>query len=191
MNKKKKVKKIKVKKRVFLKRVKKRLEDEVGIYFDLLFEAQSKDTDFPKVGFWAGIRLLMPVIDSLSSVLYRKSKQDPRPKSVRFMEKHLDIEYPYLVWEIYRHSLLHTDEMRGASYKNNKVTWGLSIGLNNHIFSNGHINIDVIKLYNSILNYLEKEISKNPETSVYVENHVKFIEVPNDLEREFKEINVV
>lgn len=177
-----------VKKRVFLKRVKKRLEQEVGIYFNLLFEAQDKNVDFPKVGFWAGIRLIMPVIDALSEVLLRKSKNDLRPKPVRFMEKYLSIDYPYLVWEMYRHSLIHCDELRSIVYRKHKVSWGVSIGLDSHSFLSSQTMIDLTKLYGDLISFLEREIPE-AKGSVYVERYIKFgNKIPKPLKEEILEL---
>ena len=181
------IKRVRLKKSVFLKGVRERLKNEVGIYYKLLADAHSKDPDFPKVGFWAGIRLMMPVIEALSSTLMRETSKDKRPKPVRFMQKYLNIEYPYLVWEIYRHSLAHTDEMRGASYKRKRVYWGVSIGIDDHFFVDGQMNIDITKLYDDLLKHLDQSI-KFASGNVYVESHVHYIRIPKELELEFKNI---
>jgi len=116
---------------------------------------------------------MMPVIDSLSSVLMKKTRTDERPKAVRFMEKELDIEFPFIVWEMFRHTLMHGDEMRVLEYRKKRVGWGVSMGLGSHRTISGHYGIDLNKLYDDLVDYLDREI-QICQGHVYVEHKVKY-----------------
>jgi len=184
----KRIDKRRISKREFLEGVKGRLENEVGIYLRLLAEKQAQDPNFPKVGCFAGVRLLMPVVDALSSVLMRSSRTDPRPNAVRFLERELEIEYPYVLWEMYRHSLIHTDKIRSLRYRSNRVSWGISIGLDGHFFVGGQTQVDITKLYQDLIAFLEREIP-NATGHVYEEGLVVYNRhIPERLKREINDI---
>lgn len=164
----------KIKKRIYLKQVRKRLENEAGIYFGLLSKAQSENREFPKVGFWAGIRILMPVIEALSNVLLRETKKDPRPKEVRFLEKNLNFEYPALIWQMYRNPLMHTDQPASLIDGGHKISWGISMRAD-HFFTPDEVNLDPTRLYKDLKDFLDKEVERLESYNgyVFVEKSIK------------------
>jgi len=162
-------------KRQFLEEVKQRLENEVGTYLHCLERRGIEDRNAQAVGFWAGIRLLMPVIDALSEVLIRSNRGDQRPKPVRFMDTYLGIQYPFLIWEIYRHSLIHGDLPRWVKYRGHQISWGLQIGPTGvgHDYWPDRINLDITKLYEDLLSFLNREVHV-ANGNVYQEIGVRF-----------------
>ncbi len=163
-------------KKVYLIQVKGRLENEVGSY---LFFLNQRITDtikaqkppIPGIGFFGGIRLLMPVIDGLSEVLLKNSKKDTREKSIRLLER-LKIPFPSLVWFLYRNSLIHTDKPSSLVYKKNGVGWRISIGLLNEVNQKGILPIDIKKLYEALMIFIDNEID-NAKGNVYVEEYIR------------------
>lgn len=152
----------------FLSSVKKRLENDVEPYFNCISDL--KRTTNKSVGFWALVRMILPVIDAVSEVIYRKKKEQAKP--IRLLEK-LGIRYPNLVWEMFRHSLIHNDELRPAVYRGQSVTWEIRIG-GNHEYINNHIALDMRQLYEDFIGFLDEEIAKSDKRTVYVERGVKF-----------------
>lgn len=170
----------------FLVGVEERLKNEVGLYFKLLHRAESKNENFPKCGFWAGIRLLMPVIDGLAHVYYPTDAD----KHILFIRNKLRYKYPYLIWEMFRHPLIHTEFVRSAKYKQAKVSWGVSRGVD-HIFCHSQANLDVEKLYSDLLNFVKSELKDDSlkRKITDVEVSVIFTKIPREFEEEFESIS--
>lgn len=150
----------------FLRGVRERLENEVGSYFRLLDEERQRNSNFPHVGFWGGIRLMMPVIEAISEV-YHISQQE-------FLEQHLNIPTPYLAWDLFRHSLIHNDLMQHGKFQGKEVSWGISIVGQGHIIQNEHIGIDLPTLYEDLKSFLESEIAQNDQTEIEVDVGVTY-----------------
>lgn len=155
----------KIPKAQFLSEVKTRLENDVGAYFSHLDCCRARGEGARVVGFWGGLRLLLPVVDALADVLMGRSCHDKRSKPVRFMERYLEIKYPELVWEMYRHALIHGDVLRTASYRGNNISWTVSLGSDGHEFCKGRITLDVNKLYDDLISFLDGKI---PKASGYI-----------------------
>jgi len=151
----------KFKKVEFLKGVYERLENDVGNYFLLLQEKRQNDSSFPLVGFWGSIRLLMPVIETVAEV-YSQLPQ-------AFLDQHLNIKTPYLVWDLFRHSLIHNDLMQHGTYQNKTVTWSILMCGQGHVMQNKNIGIDVISLYEDLKMFLKDEIAKNDQTEIGID----------------------
>ncbi len=153
--------KIKMSRVDFLKGAVERLENEVGIYFKLLEEKKQTDPSFVRgVGFWGSIRMLMPVVEAVSYV------QGVTPQELLGA---INIKTPYLVWDLFRHSLIHNDFLQHGKYQTKDVGWGVLMFGQGHIFHPQNIGIDVISLYEDLKGYLEAEIIKNDLTEVLVE----------------------
>lgn len=129
---------------------------EVGIFFDCLNEHNSKHAG--KTGFWSAIRVLMPVIESVAIAMNKKPWE--------LLEDDLDVSAGSLAWQMFRHSLIHGDLLRHASYKTQKVGWGVMLMGQGHIIKKGHIGIDAISLYEKLVSFLEAEIAKNDQTII-------------------------
>lgn len=143
----------------FLRAVFNRLKDDVGTIFKLLEEHNKNSAR--KVGFWASIRLLMPIVEAIAHV-ESKSPQE-------FLRVSLGIKTPYLAWDLFRHSLIHGDYMQHAKYQTKQVGWGISFIGVGHVICSEHIGIDTIYLYRRLCNYLENEIGKNDLSKVKIE----------------------
>lgn len=153
--------KVKMQRVEFLKGALERLENEVGIYYKLLEEKKQSDPSFVRgVGFWGSIRMLMPVVEAVSSV------QNISPQELLGS---LNIKTPYLVWDLFRHSLIHNDFLQHGKYQSYDVGWGVLMVGQGHIFHPSNIGIDVISLYKDLKYYLETEVLKNDQTEVLIE----------------------
>lgn len=126
------------------------------------------------IGFWSLLRIIFPVIETVASVI-KKPKED-------FLKEDLNVPYGHLVWDIYRNSLMHGDEMRLAYYKNEIINWATHIeaeGLNHCVKdkTNSHpttIHIKISCLYNNLREFLVKEIAKNDTTEIQIQVGVDY-----------------
>ena len=166
-------------KSTFLSDARKRLENDVGPYFKMI-EAVHKRTG-RGIGFWALARMIFPVVEAVSTVMYRRasagssSSATVRPKErqpVRLLRE-LGFEYPNLVWEMYRHTLMHNDEMACAIYKARGIAWGIKVG-SGHSWKQGHLYIDAAKLYQDLVDFLAREADRSKSVSVWVKESFRF-----------------
>lgn len=136
-----------------------RLDNEVGYYITLI-----EDNPHPSgagVGFWSGIRMVMPVVEALAEV----EKMD----ITDFMGAHLNIPVPKLTWAMFRHALIHNDQLQHAKYNTQVVGWGVSLTMGTgHIMQQNHIHVDVKTLYNDLRNYLSNAVVANDVTLIKV-----------------------
>ena len=157
---------------IFLSNVRQRLVDDVGPYFEAIDrKVQRTGTGF---GFWALARMLFPVVEAVASVIYRTRKTSTERSPVRLLRT-LGFEYPNLVWEMYRHTLMHNDEMANASYKGRRVAWSISVN-GQHEATPGRLNIDAAQLYDDLLAFLDREASqtRREKTTVWVKESFRF-----------------
>jgi hypothetical protein len=154
----------------FLSNVRRRLVNDVGPYFTTIQAVH--DQTGKGIGFWALARMIFPVVEAISTVIYRTGTKE-RP-SVRLLRE-LGFEYPNLVWEMYRHTLMHNDEMASASYRGRRITWGIGIGTG-HFWNNGRLHIDAAKLYNDLIEFLDHEaLRRRSKTShVWIKESFRF-----------------
>lgn len=159
----------------FLQAALNRLNDDVGTFFTLFEEHNKKH--IRKVGFWASIRLLMPIIEAISHVVGEKPQD--------FLTNHLDIKTGYLTWDLFRHSLIHGDYLQHAKYQNKEVGWGVAFIGVGHIINEGHIGIDPIYLFKSLKKYLEIELAKNDQSLVDIEVGVIYLNPKQEIINDF------
>jgi len=143
-------------KATFLLNVRGRLMGEVGPYLSM---AARQNT-----GFFASARMIFPVVEAVATVIYRKHSKERQP--VRLLRA-LGIDYPNLVWEMYRHTLMHNDEMASAVYRGRTIRWGIRIG-GGHSWARGHLHVDVRKIYDDLLTFLAREAAFPRSKSVHV-----------------------
>ena len=148
----------------FLQSVLERLKNEVGTYFDLIDQYHTLSAR--QVGFWSSLRMLMPIVESISYVVGESPQE--------ILGNRLGVETPYLVWDLFRHSLIHGDVLQSASYNGKNVDWG--VGLNNleHIIKDGNIHIDSKYLYTRLKEYLEAQVELNDQQLVEIETGVNY-----------------
>jgi hypothetical protein len=129
----------------FLTDVRGRLTGEVGLCVDVLRKART--------GFWAMARMVFPVVEAVATVIYRTNNA---PKPPILLGK-LGFEHPNLIWQMYRHTLMHNDEMAPAVHRRHVVSWEMNMG-GGHKAADGVLGIDVLKLYEDLFSFLEQEI---------------------------------
>lgn len=175
--------------KLFLEGVKGRLENDVAPYLDLINQIASdsylKTGKTEVIGFWALVRMVLPPINAVANALYRGKENDKFCKLL----KQLGIAYPRIVLEMYRHSLMHNDELRGIAYRGQRIGWSIGHGGTDHIFHKDAILIDIRKLYQDFIKFLNAEIAKSGSRTVWAENTVVFGKgIPTELKKEFDDI---
>jgi hypothetical protein len=163
----------------FLSEVRQRLEADITPYLTTIQTIH--DQTGRGVGFWALARMIFPVVEAVSSVLYRTGKKQKERRPVRLLRQ-LGFEYPNLVWEMYRHTLMHTDEMASASYMGRRVNWGIAVG-NGHLWDEGtgYLQVDVKELFADFLEFLKRMESdrRSATKSLWVKESFRLNEAYN------------
>jgi len=188
-----------------LNHTKERLENDVGIYFEAIMNTYR--TTGRIVGFFGSIRLLVPVIEHLTFLLYGNRKRENR----NLLLRELGIDFPELTWHIFRHPLIHGDEMGSFSVGRQIVDWRIIMSNTGHdyvLIGNNiklasiqpninfpvSITIDSLYLYNSLNSFLTEKINKlkgKETTHVFVHTKIKKYKLskPNKSGRSKKIIN--
>lgn len=158
----------------------KRLDNEIGYYLTLIENNPHPSGD--GVGFWSGIRMIMPVVEALAEI--------ENMDITDFMSTHLNIPMPKLTWAMFRHALIHNDQLQHAKYGNQTVGWGVSLTMGTgHIIQQNHIHIDVKTLYNDLKNYLKCAIAAGDTKLVKVAVGFEYSTPPADIESELNALN--
>ena len=153
----------------FLSAVLQRLQDDVGTILTLIdaHNHQAVSTGNRVIGFWAGLRMILPIIEAVSHVMNIRPQQ--------LLGNHLNISTPDLMWDLFRHSLTHGDYLQEAVYQGKHVNWGVGFGAGGHVIAPpGHIGIDVPTLYQDFVDYLRHEVANNDQTLVDIETGVEY-----------------
>lgn len=164
-----------------------RLRNDVGEYLELTKPYRVKGR---AVGYFALPRLMMPIIETLAKVYYPRDKEGRNYKLaiIKFIRLKLDYKFPYLIWAMFRHPLIHGDQPSVLIYGKNTVYWTLMFGAKDHVFERGHINFDLNKLYNDLEDFLIKEIRKNHKKMIWREHETQFIKPGKEIKKEFNKI---
>lgn len=161
-------------KSAFLSSVGQRLRNDVGPYLGTIQTVHARTGK--GVGFWGLARMIFPVVEAVSTVVYRirlKSGGTRERQPVRLLRE-LGFEYPNLVWEMYRHTLMHNDEMASAEYYRRRVVWEIRVG-GGHSHDRGRLSIDAKRLYDDLLAFLDREASASAKsTLVWVKESFRF-----------------
>ena len=160
-----------------------RLENEAGTIISLIEEHNRRSPR--KIGFWAGIRLLMPIVEAVAHVAGESPQE--------FLGAHLHVEVPNLMWDLFRHSLIHGDYPHTAKYGNKEVKWGISFSGMEHDVMRGTnmpsvVGVDIPTLYGDLKAYLETEVAKNDQTQVDIEVGVIYHTPKPNIEEEFNNL---
>jgi len=142
-----------VKQHTFVADILDRLRSDVGTYIDLTRQMRLQGRG---VGFWAGVRLLMPVVETLADIYY---PHNDRSKVVLFLRERCCIKTPNLIWLMYRNSLIHGDIPRTLKINGKQVSWKISFE-GKITAKDSIINLDVTDLYNRVENFLVEELKK-------------------------------
>lgn len=170
-------------KKLYLEQILLRLEKEYIQILNMVTEYNLKNVR--GIGFWSLIRIIFPVIETVSSVM-GKQKED-------FLEEELKVPCGHLVWELYRHALMHTDELWYAEYEGKIISWGAHLGnegLNHFVDdkTDSHsttIHIVIPSLYFNLREFLVKEIAKNDTSEIQIQVGIHF---PNHQTKVIKEL---
>lgn len=144
----------------YLEGMRERLFNDVKPYLDMCIDRFNINDR--KIGFWAMIRLLFPVIESLGRVLYQEVSDSWIYGSNVLRE--LAIPYPLLSWSLYRNCLLHGDEIFQIVNEEKSIYAGWKM-----TFNGGHskvpflVVIDVNKLFYDLLILIDKTINESTE----------------------------
>lgn len=136
-----------------------RLENEVGVILEFIRE--HNESSEHRIGFWASIRMIMPIVEAVSSVAGETPQE--------FLREHLDIPTPFLAWDLFRHSLIHGEYLRYGEYQSEKAGWGVTLKDQGHDIGSGHIYVDMVTLYRQLREFLMNEVARNDQTTVEVE----------------------
>lgn len=119
-------------------------------------------------GFWFISREVFPVIDVVGNALYKK--EGPQ----KILEE-LGQKKPYLVWEMYRHSLIHEDRPRAAKHLRKNVNWSIALGVSEVDNSSSQVNIlNPEYIYQRLLNLLVNKRETTKRKYVSIEESVVF-----------------
>lgn len=184
-----------------------RLINEAGTYIEAILN-HNKTHNY-EVGFFGSVRVIVPIIDHLTFIIYRDRSRKSRNKLL----KDLGIKYPELVWHIFRHSLIHGDVPCQITMGKQVITWFIKLHNTEHEYEilNGNfksstnrpletpivIHLDIIKLYNDLVNYLEtlsNNTSKSKKTyliidTVLMKTKSKKVKKGNKIMRNTKKVN--
>ena len=72
-----------------------------------------------------------------------------------------------MVWAMYRHTLMHNDEMASASYLGRRVAWVVGIDAG-HASKKGWLQVDLAQLFADLVAFLEREVSKTTARPAHV-----------------------
>lgn len=176
----------KVSKALYLKQVLIRLETEYIEILNMVIEYNF--THERGIGFWSLTRIIFPVIETVAGIIGKKKES--------FLEEDLQVPFGHLVWNIYRHALMHTDELQYAVYRDKTILWAIDLSTE----GGGHlvvkqtdsnpttIHISIPKLYSTLQDFLTKEIAKNDTTQISVQIGVHFYNNTGKLLKELDEL---
>ncbi len=132
--------------------------NEVGILLQFL---QKYNMDaVHKIGFWASIRMILPIVEAVAKVAGEKKE--------KFLYNHLNIKTPYLVWDMFRHPLIHGEYLQYGEYQSKQVGWKVVMKGQGHVFTSSVIEIDVACLYDKLREFLENEVKMNDQSIVEI-----------------------
>lgn len=139
-------------------------------------------------GFWSFARIIFPVIEAVAFAI-GKSKQD-------FLQEDLNVPFSHLVWELYRHPLMHSDQLNYGLYKDKTILWAIHLDneLSKHFVAKATkthpttIHVAVPMLYYDLKEFLIKEIAKNNNSIVQIQIGAHFPENEGKLANELKKI---
>lgn len=150
---------VKVNKKDFLKRIKKRFNDEIGVIIKFISTYNNENGETKgKIGFWAEFRLLFPVIETIAKVCNIDRN--------KLLKDELNIETPVLFWNAYRHPLTHNDWLYTQKLGNRNIYWGITLDAKEQYFSNEEMLIDPGVLYKDIDIFLNKKINETKDSEI-------------------------
>lgn len=140
--------------------VKKRLQGDAGRILWIINDhnAHKKDKITP---FWAIARMLFPIAEALGDLHFHDSCGSPLPRIIKDKLNKQNPVYgqlPHTITQLFRHSLMHTDEMRVLRTSSGTMGWQLTLnGESKHLALDPHddgtiiLTFDLTQFYNDLL----------------------------------------
>jgi hypothetical protein len=126
--------------------------------------------------------MIMPVVEALAEV--------ERMDITDFIGTHLNIPVPKLTWAMFRHALIHNDQLQHVKYGNQTVGWGVSLTLGTgHIMQQNHIHVDVKTLYKDLRGYLQGAVDTGDTTLIKVAVGFEYSKPPAAIATELSILN--
>lgn len=154
-----------------------RLQGDVGRLMDLVDVFNNKQDDIKEqiFPFWAFTRMLFPIAESIGDLIYHNLHENGTPNTSQNLIDVLKNEFEdarngykksaNIIALLFRHSLVHTDEMRKLVYEKKQISVGWTIGfgvlLNHHLEirkNDGGLNLrfDLMAFYEDIVKVCKK-----------------------------------
>lgn len=111
-----------------------RLRVEVGTLIELATAAKQQGEFGSTAPFWAMIRMMMPIAESLGDLVYRKDNATSA-NLIRVLENEFETVHPgyhgkaACIAVLYRHGLTHHDELRCLQTAGRELVWQMSFGI--------------------------------------------------------------
>lgn len=146
----------------YLQDVKNRLENEVGFLVQKLDE---RNTQEPHIGFFAMVRVLMPIVETVAA------SEGREPQSLL---ADLGLGAPHVAWNLYRDIFLHNDELAIAAVGSLGIQSGIIFtppddeDLADKLTADG-LNFDPFRTYRRLVGYLDtklKALEENKEVDI-------------------------
>lgn len=121
----------------------------------------------------------MPVIEAVAEVEEMKIED--------FMGEALGIPVPALTWRMFRHALIHNDQLQHAIYQDRTINWGISLTIGGgHIMMHDHIGVDIKTLYTDLQTYLEQKTQEGDTSLVKIAVGFEYDNPPDDILKELE-----
>lgn len=164
-------KKVRSAKKAF-EEIEKRLQADVGTLIALIRFGQSRGYFNNTAPFWALARMLFPIAESLGSLLLAGNSSANLKYGLDLLGDHYQ-GISALISLIYRHSLMHQDELRTLKIIRTRITWHLTFDdPNGHLkvtrFRRGlyEIMFDLTQFYSDLLNKLKNPPMNNSKRQI-------------------------
>ena len=141
----------------YLLDMKGRLDDEILPVLNFCKEKLAPRS----IGYWIPIRLLMPVVEAAGKVIYHDKTGGDAAIAVL---RDLRVPYPEISWRLFRHNLLHNDELPPVISEEGLLIAGWEIRLDGgHRTEATRVCIDASKLYEDLFQYLQQKAGQVPD----------------------------
>jgi hypothetical protein len=178
-------------KKKYLNDMRGRLKAEVKPYLTLTLRRNGKNRN--STGYWAMVRVLVPVIEAAGQVLYPGMK-DGWHQGAKILED-LKVPYPIICWKLFRDSLIHSDEMMNVINDQKELYsgWSLAFGGGHEVANTTAIpHIDLKQLYDDFMEYLRQTAIDSKPKEYVILRAIRFSQKQFDswpeLEREYKDL---
>jgi hypothetical protein len=148
-----------------------RLKGEVGALLDLAMAAKAKGAFGTSAPFWALIRTMMPIAEAIGDLVYQTTAS---ANLIRVLETDFEAIHPgyrgkaAIIAVLYRHGLIHHDELRCLQAAGRELVWSMSFGIpNDHLTvisdASGHwrLHFDLHAFYRDLVAVCQACVGRN------------------------------